>query len=46
MTGEDYYYVTARLVREVASLGGDVSGMVPANVAKGFRRKFPRKPRG
>jgi pantetheine-phosphate adenylyltransferase len=46
MTGEDYYYVTARLVREVASLGGDVSGMVPPNVAEGFRRKFRRKTRG
>ena len=42
MTGEDYFYVSARLVREVASLGGDVSGMVPTNVADGLRRKFLR----
>ena len=40
MTGEDYFYVTGYLVREVASFGGDVSGMVPANVAEGLRRKF------
>jgi len=40
MTGEDYFYVTGFLVREVASFGGDVSGMVPANVAEGLRRKF------
>ncbi len=42
MTGEDYFYVSAHLVREVASLGGDVSGMVPANVAAGLRRKFAK----
>ncbi len=41
MTGEDYFFVTGSLVREVASFGGDVSGLVPANVAEGLRRKFP-----
>jgi pantetheine-phosphate adenylyltransferase len=45
MTGEDYFFVTARLVREVASLGGDVSSLVPPNVAEGFRLKFPGKGR-
>jgi pantetheine-phosphate adenylyltransferase len=39
MTGEDYFYVSARLVREVARFGGDVSGLVPPNVAEGLRRK-------
>ncbi len=43
MTGEDYFFVTGNLVREVASFGGDVSGMVPANVAEGLRRKFAGK---
>jgi len=43
MTGEDYFYVTGSLVREVASYGGDVSGLVPANVAAGLARKFPRR---
>jgi pantetheine-phosphate adenylyltransferase len=42
MTGEDYYFVSAKLVREVARFGGDVSGLVPGNVAEGLRRKFPR----
>jgi len=42
MTGEDYFYVSAKIVREVASLGGDVSGMVPPNVAEGLKRKFAR----
>jgi pantetheine-phosphate adenylyltransferase len=32
--------VTGSLVREVASYGGDVSGLVPPNVAEGLRRKF------
>jgi pantetheine-phosphate adenylyltransferase len=42
MTGEDYFFVSAKIVREVANLGGDVSGMVPPNVAEGLRRKFAR----
>jgi len=43
MTGEDYFYVTGSLVREVASYGGDVTGLVPPNVAAGLARKFPRR---
>ncbi len=39
MTGEDYFYVTSRLVREVARFGGDVSSLVPANVASALERK-------
>ena len=41
MTGQDYFYVTGSLVREVASYGGDVSGLVPPVVNEGLRRKFP-----
>ncbi|HET6923107.1 MAG TPA: pantetheine-phosphate adenylyltransferase [Anaeromyxobacteraceae bacterium] len=41
MTGEDYFFVTGSLVREVASFGRDVTGLVPPNVAAGLRRKFP-----
>jgi pantetheine-phosphate adenylyltransferase len=40
MTGEDYFFVSARLVREVATFGGDVSGLVPPNVAVELRRKL------
>ncbi len=43
MTGEDYFFVTGSLVREVASFGGDVSGMVPPVVLDGLRRKFAVK---
>src|SRR5215510_5203857 len=32
MTGEDYFYISSQLVREVAMFGGDVTGMVPDNV--------------
>src|SRR5213082_2287634 len=32
MTGEDYFYISSQMVREVASLGGNVQGLVPANV--------------
>ena len=41
MTGQDYFYVSARLVREVARYGGDVTGLVPANVLAKLRAKFP-----
>ena len=41
MTGQAWFYVTGSLVREVASYGGDVTGLVPPNVAAGLRRKFP-----
>jgi pantetheine-phosphate adenylyltransferase len=41
MTGEDYFYVSSRLVREVATFGGDVTGMVPRNVAEAMRAKLP-----
>jgi len=40
MTGEDYFYVSARLVREIAQFGGDVSGLVPPNVAAGLKKKL------
>lgn len=39
MTGEDYFYVTSKLVREVSRFGGDVSGLVPPNVQAALRRK-------
>jgi pantetheine-phosphate adenylyltransferase len=42
MTGEDYFFVSARLVREVATFGGDVSAFVPPNVLDALRRKLKR----
>lgn len=40
MTGESYFYISSRLVKEVVSLKGDVSGLVPKNVLKGLQEKF------
>jgi pantetheine-phosphate adenylyltransferase len=43
MPKEEYSYVSSRLVKEVASLGGDVSVFVPTIVAKELREKFAAK---
>jgi pantetheine-phosphate adenylyltransferase len=42
MTGESEFYTSSRLVKEVVSLGGDVSGLVPDNVLAKLREKFKR----
>lgn len=42
MTGESEFYISSRLVKEVVSLGGDVSGLVPDNVLKKLKEKFQR----
>ena len=40
MPKEEYSYISSRLVREVARLGGDVSSFVPACVQQALREKF------
>jgi pantetheine-phosphate adenylyltransferase len=35
-------HITATLVRQIASMGGDVSPFVPTAVAKSLKKKFPR----
>jgi pantetheine-phosphate adenylyltransferase len=40
MPKEEYTYLSSRIVKEIARLGGDVSGFVPACVAKALRTKF------
>lgn len=42
MTGEEYFYVSSRLVKEVVSLGGDVTGLVPDNVVAALASRFPK----
>ena len=42
MTGESEFYTSSRLVKEVVSLGGDVSGLVPRNVLRELKQKFKR----
>ncbi len=46
MTSEESFYLSSRLVREVASFGGDVSKMVPAPVYAALRKKFAKKSKG
>lgn len=43
MTGEDYFYISSNLVREVASFGGNVEGTVPANVLEKLQAKYAAK---
>jgi pantetheine-phosphate adenylyltransferase len=40
MTAEENFYVSSSLVKEVASFGGDISGLVPDNVARALVGKF------
>lgn len=42
MTGEEHFYVSSNLVREVARFGGDVSAFVPEHVKDMLWRKFHR----
>ena len=40
MTGESEFYISSRLVKEVVSLGGNVSGLVPENVLQRLKQKL------
>jgi pantetheine-phosphate adenylyltransferase len=39
MTGEESFYVSSSLVKEVALMGGDVAGLVPPGVAAALKVK-------
>jgi pantetheine-phosphate adenylyltransferase len=41
MPAEAYSYLSSRLVREIARLGGDIKGLVPAVVEQRLRTKVP-----
>jgi pantetheine-phosphate adenylyltransferase len=41
---EEYAYVSSSLVREIASLGGDVSHFVDPEVGKALRARFSEVP--
>ncbi len=43
MPAETYTYLSSRLVREVASLGGSVEGLVPEEVAQALARRYGRR---
>jgi pantetheine-phosphate adenylyltransferase len=42
MPKEEYTYLSSRIIKEIARLGGDVSSFVPAVVARALARKFAR----
>jgi len=41
MTGLRWFYVNSRIIKEVASAGGSVKGLVPDVVSEGLKEKFP-----
>jgi len=43
MPHEKYTYLNSTIVKEVASLGGDVKEFVPENVLKALQQKFQQK---
>jgi pantetheine-phosphate adenylyltransferase len=43
MPHEAYSYISSRLIKEVASYGGTVTGLVPRGVEKQLLAKFPRR---
>lgn len=42
MANDAYFYVSSNIVREAATLGGDVSGLVPESVESKLRSKLGR----
>jgi pantetheine-phosphate adenylyltransferase len=42
MPREEYTYLSSRIVREIAALGGAIEAFVPAPVARALREKFGR----
>lgn len=43
LTSSQYAYISSSLIREVASLGGCVSGLVPGGVERRLQEKWPGK---
>jgi pantetheine-phosphate adenylyltransferase len=43
MPAEQYTYISSRLIKEVVTLGGQVSGLVPAIVEERMRQKLQTK---
>jgi pantetheine-phosphate adenylyltransferase len=40
MTDYKWFYTSSTIIKEAASLGGDISGLVPAVVGRMLREKF------
>jgi pantetheine-phosphate adenylyltransferase len=44
MTGYKWFYTSSRIIKEAASLGGSVRGLVPDIVHQRLKEKFPQYP--
>ena len=44
MPSQEYAYLSARLIREVAALGGDVSHLVPPDIARVLAQRLRQNP--
>jgi pantetheine-phosphate adenylyltransferase len=42
MPKEEYTYLSSRIIKEIARLGGDTSKFVPPTVSQALAKKFPR----
>lgn len=42
MTGEEHFYVSSQMVREIASFDGNVSGLVPPHIEHKLKEKFAK----
>lgn len=42
MTGYKWFYISSRIIKEAASLGGSVRGLVPEIVHQRLKEKFPQ----
>jgi len=41
MSGEEFSFISSRMIKEIITLGGDVSSFVPEAVAARLRKRFP-----
>ncbi len=44
MPKEEYTYLSSRIIKEIARLGGDVAGFVPSSVVAALQAKYPQPP--
>jgi pantetheine-phosphate adenylyltransferase len=43
MTSEQYGFTSSTMIREIASLGGDLTNLIPPNVQKRLKQRFDKK---
>jgi len=44
MTSEQYGFTSSTLIREIASLGGDLSNLIPENIHKRLKKRLQKTP--